>query len=596
MNNRQSKNILLVEDQIVIALRQKIELEKKSYTVTHASSSQEAIDIAFEKHDSLDLILMDIDLGEDLDGIEVAKQIICKHDIPILFLSSYTDPEIVSKTEMVTSYGYVVKDSGITVLDASIKMAFKLHESRRSEQQARVKAEKALQLSETYLGQVIDRMLEGFLLVKPIFNADDIIIDIEYLRVNAAAERITGIPANEFIGKTARQLFNNNIEDVYFEKHNQVFKSGQPAKFVEKFEELNHWYELSFYKVDDDKLAIFFNDITDSMLANEALKKSETKYKSLFDYMAQEIHFWQLVRDESGEIKTWRLVDANPPALKSWRKIREDIIGKTTDEIFPGANATELFMPIVKKIFETGEPYSWETYYEATNQHLFMTSVPFGDYFISTGIDITDNKLLKQQLMEKETLVKEVLHRTKNSFSSLMAILKLQTDHISNKEALNAINESTARIESMRLIYEKLLMEDGHQYLNIKDYVEDLAQSIINLTSDNYLINLELGIDDFIIGENKIFPIGAIINELITNSIKHAFTGVENMNIKLCLKMGQSDVNLNYQDNGIGLPEGFDITKSGLGLMLIDLFSKQLNGNYNIKSSNGFQFNMTFKV
>ncbi len=93
-----------------------------------------------------------------------------------------------------------------------------------------------------------------------------------------------------------------------------------------------------------------------------SLKKSEEQYRNLFENTMHEVHLWKLVRDEQGAIKTWRLVEINPAALKAWGKTRSEIIGKTTDEIF-SYNATEQFMPIVKKIFSEGTPYTWEAYF-----------------------------------------------------------------------------------------------------------------------------------------------------------------------------------------------------------------------------------------
>ncbi len=124
------KKILLVEDDVLIAMAEKKELESYDYRVKTANTGEKAIKLVREE--DFDLILMDVNLGSAMDGTEVAQKILKTYDIPILFLSAYIDKEVVKKTEKITSYGYVVKNSGITVLDASIKMAFKLFETRRN--------------------------------------------------------------------------------------------------------------------------------------------------------------------------------------------------------------------------------------------------------------------------------------------------------------------------------------------------------------------------------------------------------------------------------------------------------------------------------
>ncbi|PKL17846.1 MAG: hypothetical protein CVV49_08685, partial [Spirochaetae bacterium HGW-Spirochaetae-5] len=130
MSHKKDITILLVEDEAIIALASKKILEKYGYNIIVAASGEEACDISADNSD-IDLILMDIDLGNGIDGPEAATRILGRRAVPVVFLSSHTEPEIVEKTEQITSYGYVVKNSGITVLVASIKMAFKLFEANR---------------------------------------------------------------------------------------------------------------------------------------------------------------------------------------------------------------------------------------------------------------------------------------------------------------------------------------------------------------------------------------------------------------------------------------------------------------------------------
>jgi PAS domain S-box-containing protein len=151
---------------------------------------------------------------------------------------------------------------------------------------------------------------------------------------------------------------------------------------------------VELYRRNRTKAAAF--DLT------EALRQSEEKYRKLFENMAEEVHFWQLVRDETGNIKTWRLIDANPPTLRTWgRSGIEEIRGKTTDEIF-GPGATEHYRAVVEKIMTEGVPHSFEDYFPHLDKYFRFTSVPFGEFFVTTGADITLIKKTELALRESE--------------------------------------------------------------------------------------------------------------------------------------------------------------------------------------------------
>jgi len=130
-----ARRILLVEDEAIIALSEKAMLERCGYSVALAHSGEQAID-ASRRDDDIDLILMDVNLGAGIDGTVAAQAILSERELPVVFLSSHTEPEVVDQTEKITSYGYIVKSSGETVLLASIRMAFRLFEARVNERRA----------------------------------------------------------------------------------------------------------------------------------------------------------------------------------------------------------------------------------------------------------------------------------------------------------------------------------------------------------------------------------------------------------------------------------------------------------------------------
>ena len=154
-------------------------------------------------------------------------------------------------------------------------------------------------------------------------------------------------------------------------------------------------------------VAVLAGEIRRRKRIEATLRESEAKYRTLFENMTEEVHFWQVVRDEAGQIKTWRLVDANPPTLSTWgRTSLDEIREKTTDEIF-GPGAADHYMPVVQKIITEGIPYSFEDYFPNLDKYFKFTSVPLGDYFVTTGADITSIKKAEQALRQKETELKE---------------------------------------------------------------------------------------------------------------------------------------------------------------------------------------------
>ncbi len=164
---------------------------------------------------------------------------------------------------------------------------------------------------------------------------------------------------------------------------------------------IGHFFQIiSFYLI---YLAVIETSLTKPQnILFRKLKQSEEKYRTLFQNMAEEVHFWQLVRDAHGLIKTWRLVDVNPPALKTWgRQSVDEIRGKTTDEIF-GPGATEHYLSIVQQITTEGVPHSFEDYFPNLDKYFRFTSVPLGEYFITTGADVTGVKKAELALRESE--------------------------------------------------------------------------------------------------------------------------------------------------------------------------------------------------
>jgi PAS domain S-box-containing protein len=204
------RKILLVEDEALIAVSEAQILKKHGYEIVTVYNGKKAIETVDADHE-ISLILMDIDLGKGMDGTEAAKVILKDHDIPVVFLSSHTEPEVVEKTEKITSYGYVVKNSGETVLIASIKMAFRLHEAYRE------RLEKSSQLN-----TLLD-------------NAEDLIGRLDrnktHLYVNQALCEAMGISCEEYVGKRIEDLGGPpELTRKWNDAVDRVFENGEPVQ------------------------------------------------------------------------------------------------------------------------------------------------------------------------------------------------------------------------------------------------------------------------------------------------------------------------------------------------------------------------------
>jgi two-component sensor histidine kinase/Tfp pilus assembly protein PilF len=202
-------------------------------------------------------------------------------------------------------------------------------------------------------------------------------------------------------------------------------------------------------------------------------------------------------------------------------------------------------------------------------------------------------------LTEREILLKELHHRVKNNLQIISSLLNLQSEKTKNAEAKDVLNVSKDRIMSMVMIHEKLYRSENFKSINLRDYVNELVENLSFSTDlDKKKIKVEVEIEKIILDINKLIPCGLIINELLTNSVKHAFKGREEGIILIEGKSLNGKCILSVSDNGVGLPDGYNPDNSkSLGLRLITGLIKQINGVFEIeKPAIGSKFLITFEI
>lgn len=349
-------------------------------------------------------------------------------------------------------------------------------------------------------------------------------------------------------------------------------------------------------------------DITARRQSEEALKKSEELYRTLVQNIPDAA---VLLFDQE-----LRFLLADGPALLKYGYTKEYVQGKTLAEALSPDSVREL-EPIYRAALD-GTTTKFERSFQTSIYYTQAIPVknPQGEIFagLLMILDITElkqaEKQIKAALLEKEVLLKEVHHRVKNNLQVISSLLKIQATYIKEPFHREIFKESQNRIRSMALVHEQLYKSKDLTGVNIGEYLEELVSNVSRMyATSGRPVKMELVVDkDLIVDLDTAIPCGLIVNELITNSFKHAFPnqapkGVKKFEIGLTLCVNSFGlISLTVKDNGKGLPVGFDLhTSNSLGLKLVSILVKQLDGTIEVKSSSdsssgvvGTEFGLTF--
>jgi PAS domain S-box-containing protein len=561
------KTILLVEDEAILALSEKKALEGCGYAVQTVGTGEKAVEAVNASAD-IDLILMDIDLGKGIDGTQAAGIIAKDHDIPIVFLSSHTDPEVVEKTEKITSYGYVVKATGTTVLDSSIKMAFKLFESRTKFQK--------------------------------IFNMTPALIcvagtDGYFKELNSEWEKTLGYTLDELGKIPFTQLIHPDDIGPTNKEIGIQLDGGETLKFVNRYRHKDGSYKYLEWRAipsENGTLIASALDVSERRKSEAALRESEEDLKTAQSISHIGSWKWGV---ESGEVE-W-----SDEMFRIFGIDKETNTGRLGDIAQNAMHPDDLHIVMpdnAKNIADNPFEYrivlpdgsvrnilakSGNTVFDGLGRPLRMSGV---------AQDITERKKAEERieslLAEKELLLKEVHHRIKNNMNTISSLLSLQAQTLQDPSAIEALEDANHRVRSMGILYDKLYRSADFVELSVRDYVPALVDEIIGNFPNRKTVRVEKRIDDFMLDAKRLQPLGIIINELLTNIMKYAFRGRESGLVTVSVTNAGGHVNIVVQDDGIGIPESVSIEDSaGFGLRLIHALARQLDGTIRMERENG---------
>jgi len=209
---------------------------------------------------------------------------------------------------------------------------------------------------------------------------------------------------------------------------------------------------------------------------------------------------------------------------------------------------------------------------------------------------MTQNVDITRQKEEKELLLKEIHHRVKNNLQIINSLLRLQSHQVEDERSLSLFEECQNRIMSMAIIHEKLYKSEDLANIDTKSYIETLAESLIRSYRTNKDVSIKVICPVSSVGIDTLMPLGLILNELISNSLKYAFTGRSNGKISILLdRTGSTTYEMMVSDNGIGLPSDFSWENSNtLGIELIKTLVDQINGSIEKVDVPGTAFKISF--
>lgn len=219
----------------------------------------------------------------------------------------------------------------------------------------------------------------------------------------------------------------------------------------------------------------------------------------------------------------------------------------------------------------------------------------------SYSMDITERKnteeKIKSSLKEKEVLLKEIHHRVKNNLQVISSLFYFQAKQVKNQHTRDIFTQSQNRIKTMALIHEKFYQSHDLRKIEVGEYIESLAKYILNsLTPEGNKIQVDVNVSDVLLNVDTASPCGLIINELISNSIKHAFPDEKYGKVSIYIGLVRKNkYKLIFRDNGVGLPENINFRDTDtLGLKLINTLVKQLDGTIELIVNNGTEFKISF--
>lgn len=481
--------------------------------------------------------------------------------------------------------------------------------------------ETELQESRSRLSALFGAMTEMVVLHDVVFDEHGRPVDYRIIDCNEAYTRITGIPKEEAVGRLGSEVYGSDPAP-YLKEFSDVGITGIPYQYSTYYAPMKKHFSISVVSPGTNRFATITTDITplkeaetklqlqveEYEVLNEELRSSTEELKRSHELLTQRTE--ELDRYFSSSLDLLCIADTdgyfhrlNP----EWENVLgyriEDMEGRRfLDFVHP--EDLDRTLEAVSSLDSQHSILNFENRYrckDGSYRWIEWRSHPQGRLIYAAARDVTERKRTEEELRrrveEKETLLKEVHHRLKNNFASIEALVSLQAAEVKSPEARSALDDTLGRIAGMRILYEKLLATERYEESSVREYIESLVESMEGALSIPEGIAILPRVDDFQLPTKKLFPLGIIVNELVTNALKYAFEGREAGTVSIRLERSGSSATLEVRDDGKGLPEGFRIEDGrGFGITLVRMLAEQLGGTFSMVSAGGTRAELRFPV
>lgn len=344
-----------------------------------------------------------------------------------------------------------------------------------------------------------------------------------------------------------------------------------------------------------------FRDVRDREHARSALLESGARFRALFESMNDAVTMFTVEKDGSEFV----LMDLNAAAEEMYRVSKTEVLGKSLRELLPGSVDPDL-RAVFRRVWTTGNTEHYPARrYEADGKEIwlegFVHKLPSGE-IVAVFSDRTEaqqaDERIKESLREKEVLLREIHHRVKNDLQIVSSLLDLQCDYIREPRYLRMLEDTERRIHAMAIVHETLYRSETLGVLDINEYIQRLVHAIAD-SCDGVAgdIWLDIDVDDIYFSLETAIPLGLIINELVTNCMKHAFPEADQGHIRVSLHAaGEDEFELLVADNGVGMEQAPDLENvETLGFDLVRTLTRQLHGTVAIRTEDGTEVRVRIK-